>query len=247
MIKILVCIDDTDNLESRGTGDLATELAGELENRGWGRSSFVTRHQLLVHPDVPYTSHNSSMCFEAEIDPAYLEALITYAGEYLERESAVGSDPGLCVTVLERLSEPEAMVAFGRSAKEEVLNKKMAYDLAEKLGVHLSEHGGTGQGVVGALAGIGLRISGKDGRMKGWLKISTDNGLARVGDILAEVDLRGVRTMDGEELSHEEIIAVDDKPKAVMIDGGTYLMVSPVDNGNGVRWRTTPRQQLKRF
>ena len=96
----------------------------------------------------------------------------------------------------------------------------MAYDLAEKLGVHLSEHGGTGQGVVGALAGIGLRISGKDGRMKGWLKISTDNGLARVGDILAEVELRGVRSMDGEELDHEEIIAVDDKPKAVMIDGG---------------------------
>jgi hypothetical protein len=123
----------------------------------------------------------------------------------------------------------------------------MAYDLAEKIGVHLSEHGGTGQGVIGALAGIGLRMSGKDGRMKGWLHIRTDNGLARVGDILSQVGLRGVRTMDGEALGREEIIAVDEKPKAVMIDGAPYLMVSPVDKGDGVRWRTTPRQQLKRF
>jgi hypothetical protein len=247
MMKILVCIDDTDNLESRGTGDLATELAEELEKRGWGRSQFVTRHQLLVHPDVPYTSHNSSMCFEADIDPSFLQVLIDYAGEYLERESASGSDPGLCVTVLEHLAEPEAMVAFGRSAKEVVLNKQMAYDLAAKLGVHLSEHGGTGQGVVGALAGVGLRMSGNDGRMKGWLNICTDNGLARVGEILAQSSLHGVRTMDGEVLGHEEVIAIADKPKAVLVDGGTYLMVSPVDNADGVRWRTTPRQQLKRF
>jgi hypothetical protein len=247
MMKILVCIDDTDNLESRGTGDLATELAEELEKRGWGRSQFVTRHQLLVHPDVPYTSHNSSMCFEADIDPCFLQPLINYAGEYLERESASGSDPGLCVTVLERLAEPEAMVAFGRSAKELVLNKQMAYDLAAKLGVHLSEHGGTGQGVVGALAGVGLRMSGNDGRMKGWLNIRTDNGLARVGEILAQSSLQGVRSMAGEVLGHEEVIAIADKPKAVLVDGGTYLMVSPVDNADGVRWRTTPRQQLKRF
>lgn len=247
MMKILVCIDDTDNLESRGTGDLATELATEIENRGWGRSLFVTRHQLLVHPDVPYTSHNSSMCFEADIAPEYLQPLIDYASAYLKRESAPGSDPGLCVAVVERLADPPAVVAFGRKAKEEVLNKQMAYDLAGQVGVHLSEHGGTGQGVVGALAGIGLRLGGNDGRLKGWLNIRTDNGMATVGDILGQVRLHGVRTMDGHLLDKEEVIAVDEKPKAVLVDGGTYLMVSPMQSVDGVRWRTTPRQQLKRF
>jgi hypothetical protein len=246
-MKILVCIDDTDNLESRGTGDLATELAEEIEKRGWGRSLFVTRHQLLVHPDVPYTSHNSSMCFEADIESDYLQPLIEYASDYLKRESAPGSDPGLCVAVVELLDEPEALTAFGRRAKEEVLNKTLAYDLASQLGLHLSEHGGTGQGVVGALAGIGLRLGGNDGRLKGWLDIRTENGLATVGEILAQVSLQGVRTLDGEVLGAEEIIAVDDKPKAVMIGGGTYLMVSAVEKSDQVRWRTTPRQQLKRF
>ncbi len=248
-MKILVCIDDTDNLESRGTGDLATELAEELQNRRWGQSLFVTRHQLLVHPDVPYTSHNSSMCFEADIAPEYLQPLIDYASDYLERESAPGSDPGLCVAVVDQLPDQDAVVTFGRKAKEEVLNKQMAYELAGQLGVHLSEHGGTGQGVVGALAGIGLRLGGNDGRLKGWLDIRTRDGRATVGEILSQVPLQGVRTMDGAILGPEQMVAVDDKPKAVLIDGGTYLMVSPEREAcaEGVRWRTTPRHQLKKF
>ena len=246
-MNVLICIDDTDNLESRGTGELATIMAKEIERRSWGRCDFVTRHQLLIHPDVPYTSHNSSMCFAADLDLANLDAVIAYASDFLRDESAVGSDPGLCVSVIDQLADPEAIIAYGRLAKKEVLNKKMAYDLAAQLDVHLSEHGGTGQGVVGALAGIGLRLSGNDGRMKGWLRIETKNGLASVGDITAQAPLGGVRTMAGELLAATEIVEVDNKPKAVLLDGQIYLMVSPIDNGDGVHWRTTPRSQLKKF
>lgn len=246
-MNVLICIDDTDNLESRGTGELATILAAEIERRSWGRCNFVTRHQLLVHPDVPYTSHNSSMCFAADLDLANLDTLIAYAGDFLREESAVGSDPGLCVSVIDQLTDPEAVIAYGRSAKKEVLNKKIAYDLAAQLGVHLSEHGGTGQGVVGALAGIGLRLSGNDGRMKGWLRIETQDGLASVADIMAQTTLGGVRTMEGELLTAGEMVDIDSKPKAVLLDGQIYLMVSPVTDGGLVSWRTTPRSQLKKF
>lgn len=246
-MKILLCIDDTDNLESRGTGELASLLAEEIEARTWGLTRFVTRHQLLVHPDVPYTSHNSSMCFEADIRAEVLEPLISYAGEFLERESAPGSDPGLCVSVVEHLADPEAIITFGREAKGTVLTKQQAYDLARRLGVHLSEHGGTGHGVVGALAGVGLRLSGNDGRLKGWLRIETDNGLARVEQILAQTTLGGVRSMDGNLLGPDEIVAIDSKPKAVLFEGQAFLMVSPESGTEVVRWRTTPRQQLKRY
>ena len=246
-MKVLICIDDTDNLESRGTGELATMLAEEIQRRSWGNSDFVTRHQLLVHPDVPYTSHNSSMCFSADIEEAVLQPLIAYAGDFLQQESAEGSDPGLCVSVLEKLTEPEAIIAFGHSAKKEVLTKQAAYDMAARLGVHLSEHGGTGQGVVGALAGIGLRLSGNDGRLKGWLKIRTEDGLASVGEILSQTSLGGVRTMEGELLSETEMVEVEEKPKAVLLDGQIYMMVSALADGGRARWRTTPRQQLKRF
>ena len=102
-MNIFVCIDDTDNIDSRGTGELASLLAKALEKNGWGESQAVTRHQMLVHPDIPYTSHNSSMCFAAEIAAEHLSALTEFAKEFLVRESAEGSDPGLCIVNLDAL------------------------------------------------------------------------------------------------------------------------------------------------
>ena len=145
-MKVLVCIDDTDNLESRGTGELAEQLSAEITSRSWGNCEFVTRHQLLVHPDVPYTSHNSSMCFTADISEQHLPLMIAHAGAFLENESAPGSDPGLAVAVSNRVSDMGAVVDFGQRAKQEVVKKQEAYDLAEALDIHLSEHGGTGHG-----------------------------------------------------------------------------------------------------
>ena len=122
-----------------GTG---FQLAQEIEEKGWGRCEPVTRHQLLVHPDVPYTSHNSAMCFAADVSEEALDDIIAYGSSFLERRAA-GSDPGLCL-VFPRADQSGLVDAFGFSAKQEVLNKEYAYDLAQEMGIYLSEHGGTG-------------------------------------------------------------------------------------------------------
>ena len=246
-MNIFICIDDTDNLESRGTGDLAEQLAAEIQDRKWGSCTFVTRHQLLVHPDVPYTSHNSSMCFAADINEQHLQTLIKRAENFLVEESAPGSDPGLAIAVSERLPDATALLDFGRRAKQEVLNKQDAYELADSLDIHLSEHGGTGHGVIGALAGIGLRMSGNDGRIKGWLDIPSNDGVARVADILSQFDLGGVRTMDGKLLEENDLVAVGKKPKAVFLEGKPYLMVSPAEETTAVCWQTSSRRELKKY
>ena len=54
---LLICIDDTDSLDSPGTGQVLEELLACLAEEGLGLGSFITRHQLLIHPDIPYTSH----------------------------------------------------------------------------------------------------------------------------------------------------------------------------------------------
>ena len=51
-MELLVCIDDTDTLETKGTGHLAQNLCQQLECRGWGTCAPITRHQLYVHPDI---------------------------------------------------------------------------------------------------------------------------------------------------------------------------------------------------
>jgi hypothetical protein len=245
-MNILISIDDTDNLESPGTGALASQIASDLESNGWGKSSFVTRHQLLVHPDIPYTSHNSAMCFAAEIEEEHLDRVIAHAASFLERESAVGSDPGLCVAVIDRLPETADLIRFGQSAKESVLVKEAAYKLAVQVGVHLSEHGGTGQGVIGALAGAGLRLGGNDGRLKGQLTFAAPGGAVIVADLCARDDIDDVRTIDGGSVTRQDIVHLGDKVKTVLLDGKAVLLVVPVEgNGNRTAWQTCSRQQLK--
>jgi hypothetical protein len=246
-MKVLICIDDTDNLESRGTGDLAEQLSAEIQSRDWGHCEFVTRHQLLVHPDVPYTSHNSSMCFVADIDAQHLPTLTERAQAFLVEESAPGSDPGLAIAVLERICGETALIDFGKRAKQEVVRKQDAYDLAAALGIHLSEHGGTGHGVIGALAGLGLRMSGNDGRIKGWLQIPHSDGVARVADIVTQFNLGGVRTIDGKLLEQDAMVAIGEKPKAVFLAGKPFLMVSPLPEAGTIHWQTSSRRELKQF
>jgi hypothetical protein len=247
-MKILICIDDTDNLESRGTGQLASMLAMNIESKGWGKGSFVTRHQLFVHPDVPYTSHNSSMCFVADMGDRYLAPMIDHAAMFLENESAPGSDPGLCVAVLDRLSSPDQIIEFGRKAKRQVLTKAEAREMADLHGIHLSEHGGTGGGIIGALAGMGLRLSGNDGRVKGKLYFGSADGVVSVREILARGYVDTVRSVSGEQLCGDERIRLGEKVKAVFLENLSVLLVVPEkESADDVRWQTIPRQELNGY
>ncbi len=250
MIRVLLCADDTDQIDSEwGTGELVSLISETMEKRGWGKSYGVTRHQLLIHPDIPYTSHNSSMCFSADMDEAYLEALTSYAADFLAKESAEGSDPGLCVAVTDRIKKPELLIAFGRKAKDTVVTKEEACSLAQQLGVHLSEHGGTGQGVIGALAGVGLRLSGNDGRMKGKLKLKSIDGVATVESILAQANIDLVMSWEGALLANNELVKLGNTVKPILQGGKYVLLVAPVVDGDssGGAWQTLSKQQLKDY
>lgn len=247
-MRILVCIDDTDNLESRGTGELATLLARHLTGTGWGEASYITRHQLLVHPEIPYTSHNSSMAFIAEIEPDRLAEFKAYAADFLNRESASGSDPGLCVVDCAKLQSAAKLIAFGHQAKKSLKSKAEAYALAQELGIHLSEHGGTGLGVIGSLAGAGLRLGGDDGRLKGQLKFDTNDGRISVAQLLAHPHVDTVRTTTGQVLADGESVRLQDKVKVVLLGREAVLLVEPDGQAAAPEgWRTLSRQQLKGY
>lgn len=247
-MQILISIDDTDNLESPGTGALASRIAADLESNGWGKSSFVSRHQLLVHPDIPYTSHNSAMCFSADIEPDHLEQVINHSAGFLARESAAGSDPGLCVVVIDDLSGSAELIQFGRAAKVSLLTKQSAYELARRTGVHLSEHGGTGQGVIGALAGAGLRLGGNDGRLKGQLVFTVPGAVVTAAALRDRDDIDEVHALHGENVANRDLVRLGDKVKTVFIDGKSVLLVVPADGAAaGAVWQTCSRQQLKKY
>jgi len=243
-MKLFICMDDTDNLETKGTGWLVEDACREMTGLGWGRYSMISRHQLFVHPDIPYTSHNSSMVFEADTDVPK-EKYAEFLSAYLEKHSAPGSDPGLCIVPEINAAAREELVSFGLRAKKEVLNKAQAYALAAKLGVHLSEHGGTGGGIIGALAGIGLRMWGNDGRFRGWFHLGREGEVVGADRILAFDAVEAICTPDGASVAEGAPIAISEQLKTVCVAGRSTLLVHPAGD-DGVH-RVLAKQELKRY
>jgi len=247
-MKLLIAIDDTDSLESRGTGHLAQIMIEKIEQLQWGTCSRVSRHQLFVHEDVPYTSHNSAMCFGAEIDERRYEDLIGFSMRFLETESEEGSDPGLCVVNLDNGLNTDLLIDFGRRAKTEVLKKSTAYSISDELGIHLSEHGGDGQGIVGALAGTGLRLSGNDGRFRGWLHYGKAGETVSVTDLLADGFVDIVQSMEGEIIAPElSVLLSEEKVKTVLQNHHQAVLVRHTTGPCSIKWQTLTKQQVKRF
>lgn len=248
-MQIYLCIDDTDNIDSKGTGSIAGEIASFIEEKGWGKTQAITRHQLFVHPDIPYTSHNSSMCFIVALTGDYLDEVITSAINVLETESAEGSDPGLCVFVPETLTQHQhqQIIEFGLKAKREVLTKLDAYQLAESLSLHLSEHGGDGQGVIGALAGVGLRLSGNDGRFKGHHRMNEEKESFTVKEILENTSIDMVRTEAGLMLNDTEEVVLEVKFKSVFLDHKSVLLVESLEKDGAFYWQPCSGSKLKKY
>jgi len=129
-LRYLIGIDDTDNLESRGTGFRARCLGAELAAAGLARIDGVSRHQLLVHPDIPYTSHNSALCLDGFVADGRIDEVREFCRDFLLRESAEGSDAGLCIAEYDTLNG--TVRAFGVRAKQEVLVRSEAEDVARE-------------------------------------------------------------------------------------------------------------------
>lgn len=215
MSEILICIDDTDNLDSIGTGALLGSMCEEMHKKGFGNAGFITRHQLFIHEDIPYTSHNSSMCCKFETTD--VSEVLKFAKDYLKANSAEGSDPGLCIYEFKG-KDPCFLKEFGLKAKEEIVTKEEAYALAKMYPneIYLSEHGGDGIGVIGAIAGVGLRLTGMDGRIKGKIYPQTTEEKLTISEFCEKYNIGHALTEDYEEIAKDEIINFTSPTKAIL-------------------------------
>jgi tRNA(Ile2) C34 agmatinyltransferase TiaS len=192
---LFIGLDDTDNFESRGTGHLARQIAAVLsvEHTVLG----VTRHQLLVDPRVPCTKNNSSAAIGLDVggrvDP---EALLEQVQALMLADYQPGSDPGLCVTA----AVPAAISSFGRRAQRELVTQAEARSLATAHGIPLIGLGGDHDGVIGALAAVGLAASQEDGRYVLVGRSRELNGLQPISALLA-AGIAAVQTSDGQPVT----------------------------------------------
>lgn len=224
----VIGIDDTDAIGTKGTGAIADELRKIIEEKGYGEVGKTTRHQLLIHPDIRYTSHNSSMVFTAKIDDKYDMQLKETCCAHLKQESAEGSDPGLCIFIPDDVKDKSELVEFGYRAKNIVLKKEEAIYLAEKFNIFLQELSGDGSGVIGALAGAILRYCGNDGELKGGAKSFESESIYSAKQIRSHKNIDDIMSIDGETIPDDADVYVDWKVKPVLTNGKFIVFAKKV-------------------
>jgi hypothetical protein len=243
-MQYLIGIDDTDNLESRGTGFRARELAQHIAREPLTLIS-ITRHQLFVDERIPYTAQNSSACILVDMPGEQLADLVTFCRYYLERESASGSDVGLCIAPFSAVDT--TVQVFGQDAKEEVLTKAAALRLAESADLLLEELRGDGSGVIGALAAVGLRATGHDGRFI-WLPGIRDiEGIYTAKTLYNDTGIEKILTTSGEAVLDSARINVGSWVRPILKDGAATLLVVEANTDGKYDWNIAPKEVYKRY
>lgn len=232
----LVGVDDTDMPGTRGTGFLSRMLAEHLVSMG-GVSRGITRHQLLVHPEIRYTSHNSANCLELGSEEAG-EALFAAACEFVSAHAHEGSDPGVCVAGRGQVAEE--VRRFGARAQSEVLAAQAAMGLAERHALLLAGLAGTRGGVIGALAAVGLRAGGNDGRFIALGGIRELDGAVAVRQIL-DAGVSAVRPTDGGPLGPGDRVQTFGWLRPRLL-GGLPVVLVERSSDDGVDWVVRDRR-----
>ena len=247
-MEYLLSIDDTDELDSPGTGEHLENIILLLEKNLECKCSKVTRHQLFFSPLVKYTSHNSSMTVMIRTE-AQPKDIFDAACRYLEINAAKSSDPGVCLLCSSELSEAQTLELkeYGKKAKTEYIEKREALCLAEKLSILLKEVGGEGIGVIGALAGTALRLDGNDGRYKGKIDIGVNQDAMKCKDILSHPHIDKIMTEDGLELSGDCKIYITEKIKTVNLGHCAVLLVKKQKTDEGEIYVNVSKAELKKY
>jgi len=216
-VMLYIGLDDTDRIDTPGTGrlarGLAESLAGDYEVRG------VTRHQLLVHPEVPYTKNNSANVVILHDGTENLTQLIERVAKYVAPRCAEGSDPALCVATGEQVRGS----MFGLRCQTELMNVGTAKTTAASRSIHLRSLAGSPCGMIGALAGVCLAGSGNDGRFVQIGSIRELKGSVPLDEIIS-AGVSRVVTEDGEPVT-SGTVQTDDKLRPALRDGRAVLYV----------------------
>lgn len=232
---IYLGLDDTDMLDTPGTNKLAMHLVELLADDY--ETLWIVRHQMLVDPRVPCTRMNGSVSLGLEPRGASrLQALAEGVADVMIGWCPVGSDPGLCLTE----AVPEVIRQWGRRAQQELLDQDEALRLADDAGIYLKPLGGTGGGIIGALAAVGLLATWNSGRV-----VHRGSHCERPFNItgtleVEEVFARGidrVLRMDTGEVIRQGSIELGKKLRPNLRDGQVVLYVLPNLTESDATWQ----------
>jgi tRNA(Ile2) C34 agmatinyltransferase TiaS len=228
---IYLGIDDTDTLDDPGTNQLARHLVKCLAGEYQGR--LILRHQLLEDPRVPCTRKNG--CASILLEPFVTVSIPDLADrirQVMLQWCPVGSDPGLCISDV----VPDAVVDFGRRCQRELVRQQDAFDLVAAHQIYLEGLGGTNDGVIGALAAIGLLATKDDGRVIYCGSAETDlfdvSGWQTIDSVHAQ-GVTEIRSVETRETITTGCIDVGKRLRPNFRQGKVVLFAASISDGLG--------------
>jgi tRNA(Ile2) C34 agmatinyltransferase TiaS len=160
-MTIYVGIDNTSNNESVGTAKFARRVAKKISDKYPVYA--VSRHQFYVHPKIKYSTYNFGAVIHLDCDDEkVVDDIFLTIKRIMETEFNIESNPGLAVAHENQISP--AIINYGQDAKKSILTQKRAVDLAINSNIRLVGFGKTKNGVIGAIASIGLAATRNDSR-----------------------------------------------------------------------------------
>lgn len=249
--QVLVGIDNTDVPTRPGTGWLARRLLDKLASDGLGEPVGVTRHQLLLDPRVPFTTQNTSACLAlATPTDADTDGIEACAGRFLRDHAPEGSAPGLAIVPTSLAPhDRDALSAFGTAAKHMVIAQATARHIAPQHGARLSSHGGNGNGVIGALAAVGLHLSGNDGYFL-WLPglREMSSGVCSYQHLMRILPVHDARTLTGDRPTPETTIEISPWTRPLLLDGHAVVLLERIERaGAAPSWQIAPREVVTKY
>lgn len=234
-MRYLIAIDDTDDLtKETSTGRIASLIAKHFKKDHHSKvHQGVTRHQLLLKEGIPYTSHNSTMCIDVEGNLT-MEQVIEESTQIVYDNMAATACPGICICCIDRLEDPDELIRYGILTQQQLIFKEQAHSLIDKYDcLYGKELGGNGQGLIGAVAGIGLRLSGNDGTFRGKIKFDDNCDHMTAGELKKNEKIDEIREMDTHKcIDDSSVVFIKEFSKTFLRDHKRIAYVSRSENGS---------------
>jgi len=159
MVTLHVGIDDTDSPRIGCTTYVASLLVQKLTLLG---ASFIDYPNLIrLNPNVPWkTRGNGALCLRFKFNKAEMERIKETVVNYVEKYSDLdhsGTEPG--VVFYSSRSVAKKLAVFSTQAIQGIVKMKDALELASSLKAEAVGFR-SGRGIIGALAAIGVTLTG---------------------------------------------------------------------------------------
>jgi hypothetical protein len=242
-MRYLIGLDDTDNSQTSSTGAFAAHLGLRLQEAGLGRLESVTRHQLIRSPQVPCTSNNSSICLTFDGDKDKRSELEMACRSFILREYAPGANTGFTLAAWNQVTAE--VFAWAKLAKTRVLARQDALQVARAAGISIAGLTGSGAGVIGALAALGLRFRGEEGRFIWLPNLDLLQGTYTYLELMELVPFDNIESLKGKVPRPDEKIDVGHWVRPILRDGRCVLLVEAEHKETAYDWHTLDAKKVR--